>query len=79
MDIVNERYESGEAFLPELVVAGDTMKAVVNVIFSNMSAEEISNNKLGRVVIGQAKGDVHDIGKNLVAGLYVKCWGKRIK
>jgi len=69
MNIVNERYENGEAFLPELVIAGDTMKAVVNVIFSKMSAEEISKNKLGKVVIGQAKGDVHDIGKNLVAAL----------
>jgi len=69
MDIVNERYDSGEAFLPELVVSGDTMTDVVQLIFSKFSAEEMAENKIGTVVIGQATGDVHDIGKNVVAAL----------
>ena len=69
MDIVSEQYSSGEAFLPELVLAGDAMTEVIDVIFANMSKEEAAAQKQGVVVIGQAKGDVHDIGKNVVAAL----------
>lgn len=69
MDIVSEQYSAGEAFLPELVLAGDAMGAVVKVIFENMSTEEAQLSRKGIVVIGQAKGDVHDIGKNIVAAL----------
>ena len=69
MDIVGEQYTAGEAFLPELVIAGDTMSAVIQIIFSRMSEEEKEKNKQGTIVIGQAKGDVHDIGKNVLCAL----------
>lgn len=69
MDTVSDRYSAGEAFLPELVVAGDAMGAVVKLIFENMTTEEAALSRKGVVVIGQAKGDVHDIGKNIVAAL----------
>ena len=69
MDVVSEQYSSGEAYLPELVLAGDAMSAVIEVIFGNMSAEDAEKSKQGVVVIGQAKGDVHDIGKNVVSAL----------
>ncbi len=69
MDIVSEQYSSGEAYLPELVLAGDAMSEVIAVIFENMSAEDIAKSKQGVVVLGQAKGDVHDIGKNVVSAL----------
>ena len=69
MDVVSEQYNNGEAFLPELVLAGDAMSRVIEVIFANMSQEEAAKSKQGVVVIGQAKGDVHDIGKNVVAAL----------
>ncbi len=69
MNIVNKRYDDGEAFLPELVVAGDTMTEVVQKIFSNINAAELTNLKIGTIVIGQAAGDIHDIGKNIVAAL----------
>ncbi|MEL7607996.1 MAG: cobalamin-dependent protein [Bacillota bacterium] len=69
MDLVGERYNVGDAFLPELVIAGDAMSAVMEEIMGNMSPEEIMTSKAGTVVIGQAKGDVHDIGKNVVAAL----------
>jgi corrinoid protein of di/trimethylamine methyltransferase len=69
MEIVGDQYTSGEAFLPELVLAGDAMSAVVKIIFSHMSVEDIKNSRQGVVVIGQASGDVHDVGKNIVAAL----------
>lgn len=69
MDIVSEQYNNGEAFLPELVLSGDAMSKVIEVIFANMSSEDAAKSKQGVVVIGQAKGDVHDIGKNIVSAL----------
>lgn len=69
MDIVSEQYSAGEAYLPELVLAGDAMSAVIEIIFENMSAEDAAASKQGTVVLGQAKGDVHDIGKNVVGAL----------
>lgn len=69
MDLIGERYNVGEAFLPELVVAGDAMSAVTEEIMGNLSAEELVTSRVGTVVIGQAQGDVHDIGKNVVAAL----------
>lgn len=69
MDIVGEQYAAGEAFLPELVLSGDAMSAVIEVIFANMNQEQMAASKQGVVVIGQAKGDVHDIGKNVVSAL----------
>lgn len=69
MDIVSDQYTAGEAYLPELVLAGDAMSRVIEVIFANMSVEEAASSKQGVIVIGQAKGDVHDIGKNVVSAL----------
>lgn len=69
MDIVSVQYSAGEAFLPELVLSGDAMSAVIEVIFANMSQEQAAASKQGVIVIGQAKGDVHDIGKNVVSAL----------
>ncbi len=69
MDVVSAQYSAGEAFLPELVLAGDAMSAVIEIIFENMSSEDAAASKQGVVVLGQAKGDVHDIGKNVVSAL----------
>jgi methanogenic corrinoid protein MtbC1 len=69
MDIVSEQYNLGEAYLPELVLAGDAMTAVLDVLFASMDKEELAASRVGTVVIGQAKGDVHDIGKNIVSAL----------
>jgi len=69
MDIVSRQYTNGEAFLPELVLAGDAMSQVLKVIFAVMNSDQLAESKVGTVVLGQAKGDVHDIGKNVVAAL----------
>lgn len=69
MNDISEQYNNGEAFLPELVLAGDAMAAVTDLLFASMDAETAAQNKKGTIVIGQAKGDVHDIGKNIVAAL----------
>lgn len=69
MDTISEQYNNGDAFLPELVLAGDAMTAANKVIFEHMASEGGASQKKGKIVIGQAKGDVHDIGKNVVSAL----------
>ncbi|MDD3993153.1 MAG: corrinoid protein [Desulfobacterales bacterium] len=65
MDIVGERMESGDMFIPEVLMAAQAMSAAVEIL-KPLLTEDGANAK-GRVVIGTVKGDLHDIGKNLVA------------
>jgi trimethylamine corrinoid protein len=69
MNRVGDDYSEGRAFLPELVLAGDAFGLLLGVIFENMDEEEAAANMRGKVLIGQASGDVHDIGKNIVIAL----------
>jgi 5-methyltetrahydrofolate--homocysteine methyltransferase len=67
MDIVGKRFEEGEYFLPELVLAGemlDTIGKVAKPLIKTAPGEEAK--KLGKVLIGTVHGDLHDIGKNIV-------------
>ena len=66
MDIIGDRFEKGEAFIPELILAGEMMTAVTAVLKPHM-AEETGAAKLGKVVIGTVEGDIHDIAKDIVA------------
>ena len=67
MDEVGKMYESGEFFLPELVMAGATMQAGMAVLQPLLAGQEgAGGGSLGKVVLGTVKGDLHDIGKNLV-------------
>jgi len=65
LDIVGEKFESGDLFLPEMLAAAMTMKTGVEVLKPHLTGEETET--AGTVVIGTVQGDVHDIGKNLVA------------
>ena len=67
MEIVGQKYEVGEYFLAELIVAGETMKEGMAVLEPHLTAEGIETT--GRIVIGTVKGDLHDIGKNVVVTL----------
>lgn len=67
MDIVGQRFEEGEYFLPELVLAGemlDNIGAIAKPLIKLGDGEE--SKKLGKVLIGTVHGDLHDIGKNIV-------------
>ncbi|MEM2628120.1 MAG: cobalamin-dependent protein, partial [Ignisphaera sp.] len=66
MKIVGERYENGDYFVADLIVAGEIFKEVMNILRPRIIAERKSQ-PIGRVVIGTVYGDVHDVGKNLVA------------
>jgi 5-methyltetrahydrofolate--homocysteine methyltransferase len=64
MDVVGRRFGAHEIFLPEVLLAARAMTAGVDVIKPLLIAGEVPSR--GRVVIGTVKGDLHDIGKNLV-------------
>ena len=64
---VGEGYASGEMFLPDLVLAGEAMKAAVSVLEPEMKKRGSVRQMLGTVVVGTVEGDIHDIGKTLVA------------
>ena len=65
MDVVGQKYESGEYFLPELFMAGEAAKVVTAIIKPYLKKEGAK--ALGTVVIGTVFGDVHNVGKDLVA------------
>ena len=66
VDHVGNLFGSGDAFLPELVMAGETMKAAVNALEPEMSKQGAEREVLGIIVLGTVEGDIHDIGKTLV-------------
>jgi methanogenic corrinoid protein MtbC1 len=65
MDVIGERFEKGEAFIPELMLAGEMMTAITDIIKPKM-AETASEEKLGKIVMGTVQGDIHDIAKDIV-------------
>ena len=64
---VGERYGCRELFLPDLLASAEAMKSALAVLEPEMRKRGAQREVLGRVVLGTAKGDIHDIGKNLVA------------
>ena len=66
MDVIGGRFEKGEAFIPELILAGEMMTTITDILKPRM-AEEATGEKLGKVVIGTVQGDIHDIAKDIVA------------
>ncbi len=65
MDIVGEKFKNNEIFVPEMLVAARAMKKGVEVLKPSLAGGD--NISLGKYVIGTVAGDLHDIGKNLVA------------
>lgn len=68
LDVVGQKYESGEIFLPQLIQAAETVKRAFEVIRNNVlkNEGEVLREYKGKIVIATVKGDIHDIGKNIV-------------
>lgn len=71
MEEIGSRFESGQAFVPELLMSARAMKGVLDLLKPLLANN--SSALLGKVVIGTVKGDLHDIGKNLVASMLEGC------
>lgn len=65
MDAVGAKFTAGDLFVPEMLISARTMKKGVEALKPYMTAE--SDSGIGKVIIGTVAGDLHDIGKNLVA------------
>jgi len=66
MKEVGEKFECGEAFLPEMVKAADAWKVAVAFLEPKLPEGQTAQKKAGRIVIGTVQGDMHDLGKNIV-------------
>lgn len=66
---VGELWEQGDYFLPELISSAEAMKAAMAVLEPELNRKNIAARTGGKVVIGTVEGDIHDIGKNLVASM----------
>ena len=71
MGEVGQRFQDGKAFVPQLLMAGRAMKAALELLKPMLAGA--ASTTIGRVVIGTVKGDLHDIGKNLVASMLEGC------
>ena len=67
MSYVGDQFSAGEMFLPDMMLAAEAMKAAVAVLEPEMQRRGTQRQMLGKVVLGTVKGDIHEIGKNLVA------------
>ena len=66
-DEVGKKYEACEYFLPELVMSGEMMKEAITFLKPKMQAEGITSS--GKIIFGTVKGDLHDVGKNIVISM----------
>jgi 5-methyltetrahydrofolate--homocysteine methyltransferase len=67
MDVISKKYENGDYFLSELVMAGETMKQALEVVEPHLKQNGVKSR--GTVVIGTVQGDLHDIGKHIFGNL----------
>jgi len=67
MTIVGEKFSSGEYFLPDLIIAADGMQRAMELLEPELRLRQQVLETAGTVVIGTVKGDIHEIGKSLVA------------
>lgn len=65
MEVIGNRFEKGECFIPELMLAGEMMSAISGILKPRMTGEAASK-KLGKFVLGTVQGDIHDIAKDIV-------------
>jgi corrinoid protein of di/trimethylamine methyltransferase len=66
---VGQLWEEGEYFLPELITSAECMKAAMKIMQPELEKAQIDVRSAGKIVIGTVEGDIHDIGKNLVASI----------
>ena len=66
MQVVGERYQDGTYFLPELIMSGEMLRKIGEVLKPRLAEKTETTSKLGTVVLGTVRGDIHDIGKDIV-------------
>ena len=77
MEEIGSRFEQQKAFVPELLMAGRAMKSSLSLLQPLLQGDDVKSN-FGTIVIATVKGDLHDIGKNLVGSMFEGCGFKVI-
>ncbi|MFO7952543.1 MAG: cobalamin-dependent protein [Bacillota bacterium] len=67
LEIVGKRFENGEYFIPDLIYAGEIVKNLSETIKPNLAGKNYPKEERGKFLIGTVEGDIHDIGKDIVA------------
>jgi len=70
LDEIGERFNDGRCFLPELIKSGKIMERVVGIVNETLADEGKSSSSKGKVLLATVEGDVHDIGKTIVASIF---------
>jgi 5-methyltetrahydrofolate--homocysteine methyltransferase len=65
MEVVGQRFASGEYFIPDLVYSGEILSQITTMVKPHIS-QRASRERLGKIVLGTVAGDIHDIGLNIV-------------
>lgn len=71
MEEIGNRFEAGKVFVPNLLMSARAMKSALDLLKPLLQGE--TDAYVGKIVIGTVKGDLHDIGKNLVASMFEGC------
>lgn len=71
MEEIGQRFEEGKVFVPNLLISARAMRGALDVLKPLLKGD--ANAYLGKIAIGTVKGDLHDIGKNLVASMFEGC------
>ncbi len=71
MEIIGQRFADGKAYVPELLMAARAMKGALELLNPLLAGDKASS--IGKIAIGTVFGDLHDIGKNLVASMFEGC------
>ena len=66
MEVIGQRFEEGDCFVPELILAGEVLKQISGKIKPLMKEKAEAAKKLGKIVFGTVEGDIHDIAKDIV-------------
>ncbi|MGI6405028.1 MAG: cobalamin B12-binding domain-containing protein [Syntrophaceticus sp.] len=64
-ELVGKRFEEGKYFIPDLLMSGEILEQISDIVKSNMT-KDVETDYIGKIVIGTVEGDIHDIGKNIV-------------
>jgi methanogenic corrinoid protein MtbC1 len=67
MEIIGKRFEEGDCFVPELILAGEVLKEISAKVKPLIQEQVGTSEKLGKIVFGTVEGDIHDIAKDIVA------------
>jgi len=66
MKIIGEKFSNKEYFLPELIMSGEILRDIIEVLGPKLKESNITEEKKGRILLGTVAGDIHDIGKDVV-------------